>query len=163
DVPWNAVRGVELQHPEIDLHEALVRRDRQSRLLRAVKANQRVEVEVGEKVSIHDQERALQSGHGGQRPRGSRRLVLVDVVERNAVGQLLPVMEVRLHQLCEMAHRQSDIPDAEAHEPLDEDFQHRLIAERHKWLRKVECERLETRTLAAGKYDGSQSCGFAAW
>jgi hypothetical protein len=109
------------------------------------------EVEHGQRVAVHDQERLIEPVDERQRSGGAER-TLLDAV-RDAQPVLRAVPEERPEQLPEVADRQDHLVHPGTLHLPQHDFQDRHVADRHQRLRYHRGERGKACPLAARQND----------
>ena len=131
-----------------------MQRERDHRAGLLVLALQRGQVEVGEHVPVEDHEAiAEQALVGGEpdRARGAERLVLLDVGDLRAPGDL--VAERRAQRLGPEAAGHDHLVDPVAAEPVDHVADERAVDERQRRLRLGQRQRAQPRPLPADEHD----------
>ena len=149
-IPGECSVGRAVDQAEVDLDLASVDRNRRVGLLLAMVGQQAAEAQGRQQIAVHDQERFGEAvAQQRERTGGAERLVLMAIADMHTV--LTPVADDRHQQLGEVTGRQHDLPKALRGQLAQQDFQHRLLAERHERFREHRRQRLEPGTASAGK------------
>ena len=97
-----------------------------------MKVDQLAEVERGQHVAVHDEERVVEALDQPERRRGAERAGLVDVLDGDAVRP--GVIHHRPDEVGEVPDAQRDVSKTRLAQALDDDLEDRLLADRQERL-----------------------------